>query len=141
MIRNSGFTLIELMIVVAIVAVLAAVSLPIYQDYIARSQVSEALVAVSAVKVMITDYRNANAIWPPANNFQELNGGRYTATLTHTNTGIITVLMRNTPPVNARVRGFRIVMTPQLGGVGGTDIVNWVCTTPDNAKFLPSGCQ
>jgi type IV pilus assembly protein PilA len=137
---QQGFTLIELMIVVAIVAILAAIALPVYQDYLARSQVAEGMASAGALKTAITEYTMAQGAFPPANRFQDAVGGRYTAGATHTAAGVITVTMRNAAPVNQRVRGFTFTLTP-VGGAGGTDITNWTCATGGNAKFLPSGCQ
>ena len=64
---NSGFTLIELMIVVAIIGILAAVAIPQYQNYVARAQVAEALVLASGAKTAIAEYRNATGEWPADN--------------------------------------------------------------------------
>lgn len=139
--KVKGFTLIELMIVVAIVAILAAIALPAYQDYVARSQVSEAVAASGAVKTSITEFTMAQGAFPPANRFQDTVGGRYTASVTHSAAGVITATMRNAAPVNQRVRGMAITFTP-TGGAAGADITNWQCaTTAANLKYLPSGCQ
>lgn len=137
---QKGFTLIELMIVVAIVAILAAIALPLYQDYVARSQVSEGMAAAGAVKTAITEYTMSQGDFPPTDHFADTTGGRYTASVEHDEDGEITVTMRNAAPVNNRVRGFSFTMTP-TGGTGGTDITDWQCATTGDAKYLPSGCQ
>ena len=136
----QGFTLIELMIVVAIVAILAAIALPVYQDYVARSQVAEGMAAAGAVKTSITEFNIAQGAFPAANRFQDTVGGRYTASVTHDAAGQITVTMRNAAPVNQRVRNYTFTLTP-TGGVAGAPITNWTCATGGNAKYLPSGCQ
>ena len=138
----QGFTLIELMIVVAIVAILAAIALPVYQDYLARSQVAEGMASAGAVKTAITEFTMAQGAFPPADRFADTVGGRYTAGAAHSAAGVITVTMRNAAPVNNRVRGMQFTLTP-TGGVAGADITNWTCAavTPAHAKFLPSGCQ
>ncbi len=137
----KGFTLIELMIVVAIVAILAAVALPLYQDYIARSQVSEGMASAGAIKTSITEFTAAQGAFPAANIYNDAVGGRYTASTTHNAAGVITVTMRAGPPVNARVQGMTFTLTP-TGGVAGADITNWTCATgAANLKYLPSGCQ
>jgi len=64
---NSGFTLIELMIVVAIIGILAAVAIPQYQNYVARAQVSEALSLASGAKVAVAEYFNTNGTFPADN--------------------------------------------------------------------------
>ncbi|ENV8412340.1 pilin, partial [Neisseria gonorrhoeae] len=64
---QKGFTLIELMIVIAIVGILAAVALPAYQDYTARAQVSEAILLAEGQKSAVTEYYLNNGIWPKDN--------------------------------------------------------------------------
>ncbi|HFA2150675.1 TPA: pilin, partial [Neisseria gonorrhoeae] len=64
---QKGFTLIELMIVIAIVGILAAVALPAYQDYTARAQVSEAILLAEGQKSAVTEYYLNNGIWPSDN--------------------------------------------------------------------------
>ncbi|EMT8253904.1 pilin [Neisseria gonorrhoeae] len=64
---QKGFTLIELMIVIAIVGILAAVALPAYQDYTARAQVSEAILLAEGQKSAVTEYYLNNGTWPEDN--------------------------------------------------------------------------
>ena len=64
---QKGFTLIELMIVVAIIAILAAIALPAYQDYVARSQVSEAMSLSSGAKTAVAEYYADRGAWPTSN--------------------------------------------------------------------------
>ena len=135
---QKGFTLIELMIVVAIVGILAAIAIPAYQDYVARSQVSEAVAAASAIKTGITEWRQTQGSWPAAGDFNATAGGRYSAAATHDANGVITVTMLNAAPVSAAVRGYTVTFTPTLVG---NDITNWVCTGSGAVKYLPSGCR
>ena len=62
--KHSGFTLIELMVLVAIIVILTAIAIPQYQNYVARLQVSEALSLVSGAKIAITEYHDTNGKFP-----------------------------------------------------------------------------
>ena len=64
--NQKGFTLIELMIVVAIIAILAAIALPAYQDYTARAQASEALTATGGIRADLAVHQSENNSWPAA---------------------------------------------------------------------------
>ncbi|EMU2940776.1 pilin [Neisseria gonorrhoeae] len=91
---QKGFTLIELMIVIAIVGILAAVALPAYQDYTARAQVSEAILLAEGQKSAVTEYYLNNGIWPKDNTSAGVASpsdikGKYVESVTVTN-GVVT---------------------------------------------------
>ncbi|EMT3399619.1 pilin, partial [Neisseria gonorrhoeae] len=95
---QKGFTLIELMIVIAIVGILAAVALPAYQDYTARAQVSEAILLAEGQKSAVTEYYLNHGIWPEDNtsagvaNPTEIKG-KYVESVTVAN-GVVTAQMK-----------------------------------------------
>lgn len=136
--RQQGFTLIELMIVVAIVAILAAIALPAYQDFLKRSKVSEALAAAAACKSSVSEYAAATNSAPLtiADAGCDDIGSQYVGTPTVT-AGTITVPVRN---IAADVTG-DIILTPDLSEIGNGRIVNWTCSSTLADKFVPASCR
>jgi len=140
---QQGFTLIELMIVVAIIGILAAIALPAYQDYTARSQMSEAMSLASGAKTAVTEFYQSNGSWPPSQTSAGLSAatsitGKYVAQVAVTaNTGVITATMKAGAPVATGVRSATLVLTPtDRGGA-----IEWACTSGAAAKFVPSSCR
>lgn len=154
MIRN-GFTLIELMIVVAIIGILATISIQAYQDYTIRSQVTEGLTLASSIKAASSEYYQDRGIWP-ANNASLGAGtitGKYVTSVV-ANSGSIDIQYGN--QANATINGSVLSVRPAVNNNGD---IAWVCgkrsaptghttagtdaTTFSGAtlKFVPSNCK
>jgi type IV pilus assembly protein PilA len=136
--RNSfqaGFTLIELMVVIAIVGILGAIALPAYQNYTIRAKVSEGLLAASACKVSVTEAIQSGATNVPAN----LCSGstQYVESVVSggdASSATVTVTLKG---IDKNVDGKTIVYT---GTVANATITGWACTTALEQKYVPSGC-
>ncbi len=137
---QQGFTLIELMIVVAIVGILAAIALPAYQDYTVRARVSEALASAGACKTQISEFQQARNTMPA----DETEAGcsnvntKY-ALAPSVAAGIITMTTSAaTDLAGAASKDF--TLTPN--GAGNVPITQWVCTTGSiPAKYVPAVCR
>ncbi|MEN1971439.1 pilin [Luteimonas sp. MJ204] len=137
-----GFTLIELMIVVAIIALLSALAMPAYQDYIARSQVTEAFVLSSDARAMVMLHYSNRSEFPVDNSAAGLVSplsitGRFVESVTVARsggTGDIRVLLGN--EANARISGQELVLdfVPDAGSM------RWNCSGLSN-RHLPSVCR
>jgi len=140
---QQGFTLIELMIVVAIIGILAAVALPAYQDYTVRARVSEGLVAASAAKSAVSENASAGST--------DLGQGWNAPTATSnvqsvgiaSGTGVITVT------TTSRAGGLSLTLTPTSNGSAlsagtpPTSNIIWKCAISDSTKtkYVPSECR
>lgn len=139
---QKGFTLIELMIVVAIIGILAAVALPAYQDYTKRSHVSEGMTLASGAKTALTEYYSSKGEWPTDNaaagiaTAASIKGNAVRSVTVATST--ITVLF------NTKVEaGKKLVFKGAAGAAAGS--VEWKCNagagTDINTKYLPASCR
>ena len=137
---QKGFTLIELMIVIAIIGILAVVALPAYQDYTARAQVSEALTLAEGQKSAVTEYRSDRGDWPTSNAMAGVASsisGKYVASVQVGAAGIITATMKSAD-VNNDIKGKTLILTPTDQNGSFT----WTCDEGTIAqKFRPSTCR
>ena len=148
---QQGFTLIELMIVVAIIGVLAAVALPAYQDYTKRAQMSEVILAASNCRTAVTEAVQSatGTTLPSANGWgceSTTSTSKYVASVTTSNTGVISVTVQNISGVTGVVTlaPLKTGNTALANTDVGVRIVSWVCGgtgTTVNTKFLPSSCR
>ncbi|MBH6012000.1 pilin [Neisseria meningitidis] len=126
---QKGFTLIELMIVIAIVGILAAVALPAYQDYTARAQVSEAILLAEGQKSAVTEYYLNHGTWPGDNNSAGVASsskikGKYVKEVEVKN-GVITAEMKSSG-VNKEIQGKKL----SLWAKRQDGSVKWFCGQP-----------
>lgn len=142
--QQKGFTLIELMIVVAIVGILAAIALPAYQDYTIRTKVSEGLALAAEAKTAVAetaaslggldqvDATNTGYTFPAA-------GTDYVSSVAVAANGVITVTMGGTETTGATTEPV-IVLTPTQ--TSAEEPITWVCsTTAGEAKHVPANCR
>ena len=139
---QKGFTLIELMIVVAIIAILAAIAIPAYQNYLIRTQVSEGMSLMGGAKTADMEYFANHGTYPPSNVSAGAPSpssivGKYVESVTINNTGTITAKFGN--QANKAIATQTLVLSP-FSVDGGS--FAWSCTgsSVDN-KYLPSSCR
>ena len=151
---QKGFTLIELMIVVAIIGILAAVALPAYQDYTIRAKMSEVILAMSACRTSITEvYQSGPTTAPGANGWGCEVGAtqqtKYVAGITTTANGVVQATVQN---ISTSVDGSVVTLIPMASAATAqtftagsvTSLYGWTCGgtgTTVNRKYLPGSCR
>jgi len=136
---QQGFTLIELMIVVAIIGILAAIAIPAYQDYTIRAQVSEGVNLADGLKTPMADYYNDQGAWP-ANGTGGIATdisiiGKYVSKVVTTTGGTITATYG--VDANSKIQGATITLT----ATDNQGSISWACTGSMADKYKPQACR
>jgi type IV pilus assembly protein PilA len=137
--KNKGFTLIELMIVIAIIGILMAYAIPAYRNYTVRARAGEAISIATDAKQGVSEYYINEGVMPTSNSLAGLGlstdiNGENVASVTVGNSGLITVAFNaNDPTLN----GNSVFLTPST--VGGA--IKWRCSSDLDDVYMPTSCR
>jgi type IV pilus assembly protein PilA len=138
MTHARGFTLIELMIVIAILGILLAIAIPAYSDYTIRSKVAEGLIVATGAKSAVTETRQSTSVWPTSNQIAGIDdtiNSTYVSSVAIGPGGKVTVEFRN---IDALVDTKTLVLTPTFDG----NTVRWECDDGTiDERFIPARCR
>lgn len=136
--NQQGFTLIELMIVIAIIAILAAIALPAYQDYTTRAKVSEVIVMAAPAKLAVAETASSlgalGSVTTANSGYSFPGATSYVSGITVADGGLVTAT--STVPNAAGT----ILLTPTPVAAGSAQLT-WVCSSAIDDKYLPSNCR
>ncbi|HEL3750272.1 TPA: pilin [Stenotrophomonas maltophilia] len=137
--NQKGFTLIELMIVVAIIAILAAIALPAYSNYTKKAKVSEVILAASSLRTDVSEYVASNNALPPATWEPDFQQTQYVDKLEwDATTKTITATARN---IADDINGDTITLKADDSNVENGVIPKWTCEGSIASKYRPGSCQ
>lgn len=135
--KQRGFTLIELMIVVAILGILAAIAIPAYNDYMVRSRVSGLIVAGSNAKTSVSEYRISQGAMPTNNTIAGVSTivTNYVSGIAVGANGVVTITGNQTNLGTGAP--IAIVLTPRFNN----GAVQWTCTSTGATQYAPASCR
>ncbi|MBL0354499.1 MAG: pilin [Dechloromonas sp.] len=142
---QQGFTLIELMIVVAIIGILAAIALPAYQDYTVRAKVSEVMLAASGMKTDIAEFFQTKGYMPAGTSVTVGTASKFVKSVVWNGTAI-----QATAQGEPKIQGKILLLTAKTNANGtnpgiGVGQIDWVCSSPANTgidkRYLPAVCK
>lgn len=137
--NQKGFTLIELMIVVAIIAILAAIALPAYSNYTKKAKVSEVILAASSLRTDVSEYVATNNALPPKEWQPDFQKTQYVSALAWDNaTGTITATAQN---ISDDVDTKTITLKADASQVSKGVVPSWTCSGSIDTKYRPGSCQ
>ncbi|OQX36729.1 MAG: prepilin-type N-terminal cleavage/methylation domain-containing protein [Oceanospirillales bacterium LUC14_002_19_P2] len=137
-VKQQGFTLIELMIVVAIIGILSAIAIPAYQDYTKRAHVTEGLNLASGVKAAVAEYYATEGAWPLNNSSAGLDASITGNSVTSVVVANDTITITYNTKVDSGSPTLKLKATPNASSI------TWQCggnSSTINSKYLPANCR